>query len=238
MTIAGRKEGPRAPLFCVAAATALLLPAPAHSQSVDRSVLQRCAALPETELKLACFEALAAPDDPAEAGAAPAESVPERVTDAERALAADQTRAVPLVTATIIAASPEDARPPPEPGPEAQPEGLVEATAIPPSAPVVGATAANSVADELGAKYLQHEKTDAAEEPERIIAKVDKVTVGYGRRLFFHFENGQVWRQATAGYLQYPRDEAFDVEISRGMMGDYRLRIGGEGRMSRIVRVE
>jgi hypothetical protein len=99
----------------------------------------------------------------------------------------------------------------------------------------------SSVPDSFGAEHLDSDSAsgdNAAENKKEVVATVDRVKRGYGERLSFYFDNGQVWRQSTADYIQYPKDEAFDVEISRGMMGDYRLRVGGEGRMTRIVRVK
>jgi hypothetical protein len=51
-------------------------------------------------------------------------------------------------------------------------------------------------------------------------------------------DNGQVWRQNEARHLEYPRSGEFDINITRGMMGDYRMRIGDNGRMVRIRRVQ
>jgi len=62
-------------------------------------------------------------------------------------------------------------------------------------------------------------------------ATVIEVTQGRNRTLHFHFDNGQVWRQMEARHLEYPRNVEFDINITRGMMGDYRMRIGDDGRM-------
>ena len=58
------------------------------------------------------------------------------------------------------------------------------------------------------------------------------------RGVTFYLDNEQVWQQEDDRYFPYPKDEAFDVVISQGMMGDYRLRVDGEGRMVRIRRLK
>jgi hypothetical protein len=79
--------------------------------------------------------------------------------------------------------------------------------------------------------------------PERTQEKIIRATVvavsqGYSRKLTFRLANGQVWRQIEARYLQYPKDGDFDINITQGMMGEYRLRIGDDGQMVRIKRVK
>lgn len=57
------------------------------------------------------------------------------------------------------------------------------------------------------------------------------------RRLTFEMENGEVWRQVESDRLYYPKDGPFEVVVRRGIMGDYQMRVGGEGRMTRIKRI-
>jgi len=51
-------------------------------------------------------------------------------------------------------------------------------------------------------------------------------------------DNGQVWRQNEARHYSYPKNREFEVNITRGMMGEYRMRIGDNSRMVRIRRVK
>lgn len=74
--------------------------------------------------------------------------------------------------------------------------------------------------------------------PEALSATVSEVSADRLRRLVFQFENGQVWRQQEPRHFPYPRNEPFDVVISRGLLGDYQLRVGGEGRMTRVRRLK
>jgi len=82
------------------------------------------------------------------------------------------------------------------------------------------------------------QRADAYRKGDVIVATVTKVRRAANKKLYFTLENGQVWRQMERGYIQYPRSENFEIEITRGIMGDYKLRVGGKGRMTRIVRME
>ena len=73
---------------------------------------------------------------------------------------------------------------------------------------------------------------------ETVIATVEEVTTGLRDRLYFRMDNGSLWRQSEPGYLFYPKGQPFEVEISRGLMGEYRMRVEGRGRMVAIRRVE
>jgi hypothetical protein len=90
--------------------------------------------------------------------------------------------------------------------------------------------------DELGREHLDEEKVDQ-EEKTVVRATVSKVVKGSYGVLYFHFTNGQVWRQIESGRFSYPRDREFDVIINTGMMGDYRLRLAAGGPMIRIRRI-
>ena len=95
--------------------------------------------------------------------------------------------------------------------------------------------APGTLSDDFGREHV----ANVADEPEeRVTATVTNVTRDYTKRLVFQFENGQVWRQQEARRFQYPKDGAFDVEIARGVFGDYQLRVNGEGRMTRIKRLQ
>lgn len=97
------------------------------------------------------------------------------------------------------------------------------------------AAAAAALSDDFGREHVANEEREA---DRRVTATVTEVTRDYTKRLVFHFENGQVWRQQEARRFQYPKNRSFDVEIARGVFGDYQLRVGGEGRMTRIKRLQ
>ena len=105
-------------------------------------------------------------------------------------------------------------------------------------APRAAPAPAATMPDDLGEEYLKRSGAAGPQEPERIVATVSEVTESRSGRLYFRFTNGQVWRQNEARRFRYPRSGEFDVIISRGMMGDYQLRIDDGGPMTRISRVE
>jgi len=90
--------------------------------------------------------------------------------------------------------------------------------------------------DELGAEYLQSGSGD--ERPLNVSATVTEVWKQGDRKLYFRFDNGQLWRQMEPGYFGYPRDASFEVSIRQSFMGDYQMRLAGQARTTRIVRVE
>jgi len=113
-----------------------------------------------------------------------------------------------------------------------------------PSGATVAPTPELVANSQLGEEHLDRLETgEKANEDEVFHATVIEVTQGRNRTLHFHFDNGQVWRQMDwrqmeARHLEYPRNVEFDINITRGMMGDYRMRIGDDGRMVRIRRVK
>lgn len=232
------KEGPRAPLFFSVVAL-LLLADVAAAQSVELSVLEHCASLDTPEDKLACFEAIVVSG----------ETSPEEIPDAAPAIIAE--------TAAPSAPEPVDATQP-QPGTDSVPvASSTPETALtvdtentsPRIEPVPGVTETRESAvgrspepavsalpaAEFGAEQLPDPERDA---DQTITATVVEVRQGYNRTLSFHMADGQVWRQIEARRLQYPKNEEFEVIISQGMLGEYRLRIGENGRLVKIRRVK
>lgn len=239
MSKAVPKEGPRAPLFFSVAALLLVSANIATAQTVDFSELELCAGLETPELKLACFEAIVAGSKTTGVPASEALDIPESekpvaeieavspadssvaeveaMSKAEPAAVASSTAAVVATTGPSTAAAP------------AKPE---------PSAATVSKTPVPVTSSRLGEEHLERPETEEAKEDEVFHATVTEVSKGRNKILYFHFANGQVWRQIEARNFQYPRSGEFDINITRGMMGDYRMRIGDNGRMVRIRRVE
>jgi len=249
-------EGPRAPLFR-SAVLILFAAGGTAAQTVDIEELRRCSALETSEQQLACFERLASADRPA---GSPGEHPPVR---ADRDPAADAP--VPGGPPVQAAPAPEVEKPPapdetgpgqepiralapglevdPYPGPvpgieaAAAPAPAVETEAapVPDAEPAIAAELAAEPGDEFGRRYIDGPEGNG--EPEVVTATINEVSEGRHRILYFHFANGQLWRQMEPGYFAYPKDGSFEVEIRQGMMGDYQMRVGGKGRMTRIVRV-
>ena len=246
MQIVVPKEGPRAPLFFSVATLLLLLAEVAATQSVDLSVLERCASLDTPEEKLACFEAIvasngssatdipdAAPSIVVETASMDGSEVartaapePNAVSAPEPGpVSAEAIRTVAEATPIVVESATRDFDPAPQ---EAEkPDPLVASTPAP--------TSSEPPATELGAEQLPEQNRDA---DQTVTATVVEVRQGYDRTLSFHMANGQVWRQIEARRLQYPRNEEFEVIISQGMLGEYRLRIGENGRLVKIRRIQ
>ena len=139
-----------------------------------------------------------------------------------------------------------------EPAPPAEPASApaTPAPESPPPAPATPSPAATAATpepapeppvspdDEFGSEHLNRQEKLEQRAEERLVATVVRVTRGYRDILYFHLDNGQVWRQNEARFFSYPRNQAFEVNITRGWLGDYRMRIGDNGRMVAIRRVE
>ena len=229
MIFARPEEGPRAPLFYGALAVACS--GLANAQAVDIEELENCAGLATEALKLACFEAVIASgrqDQDPEPAVEPSSGNEPEVAAAAPVIAVEP-EPVPA------AAAEPDPAPQPERMPVPDPESLPAVAGEPEQQPD-GAKATAS--DDFGSEQLR-KSTDT--DPGEYHARVVEVSKGYRDALSFHLENGQVWRQIEPRHFSYPRNTAFDVVISQGMMGEYRLRVeqsDGEGRMVRIRRVK
>ena len=204
------------------------------------SALEQCIALETEELKLRCFEAIIASggtgseeevttsNSSVAAALPPEEAVPDTVGEPDHAVAPGLAANASLSVVSAVESDPDAA-----------------STAV--SAAVVGtslaalsnaATAAPENEDEVGKEHLRQPEKLAGGDDALLRATVLEVTKGRNDILHFQMDNGQVWRQNEARHFSYPKNRVFDVSISRGVMGDYRLRIGDNGRMVRIRRVK
>jgi hypothetical protein len=212
----------------------------ASAQSVDLARLEACNALPTDEARLACFEAIVRPQDPdAEPPAAPAAAP---ASNPEPAPSAQQEAGVVGAPIAAPAAAPVvEAAPPAETDSEAA--ASATAPAEPARAPVAesapAAIAAEPTAaprdDDFGREHIESAPED---EPYELQAIVTEAVRRRDKGVTFTLDNGQVWQQVDDRYFPYPRDEDFAIVISQGMMGDYRLRVGGTGRMIRVRRTK
>jgi hypothetical protein len=199
----------------------------AAAQTVEQSDLERCFSLATSELKLACFEALTASEGkgaPSATDAAPEPMLESTATEkalistgAAAGVAGSDAGRVALAPAA--AASDDQADVAADLGREHPAEEQVD------------------LAADLGREHLDEEK-DVKDEETVVRATVSEVVKRGYDVLYFHFKNGQVWRQVESMRFSYPRDGEFDVIINDGMMGDYRLRLAAGGPMTRIRRVK
>jgi len=113
---------------------------------------------------------------------------------------------------------------------EAPAEAPAEAKA---AAPAVSAEpASDDAADSFGSEHLGNEESASLQ------ARVAEVTEDSFGALIFHLDNGQVWRQLEKRYYPYPRNRAFDVVISQGILGGYQLQVDGAGRKVTVRRIK
>lgn len=121
----------------------------------------------------------------------------------------------------------------PEQEAEAEPGQAVEALSE------IAPDAGRDRLENIGAEQLRDNgREEQRRERDDIGAMVTEVSEGPRGNLLFHLENGQVWRQIEARYVPLSANAPFSVQISRGLFGEYRLRVEGEGRLVRIRRVQ
>lgn len=216
------KEGLRAPLFCLGVAF-LLAAGGTTAQTVEQSDLELCASLAAAELKLACFEALTASENAkVEPAVDPApESLPESVATESAIIAAGAATDVLGSDAGSMAPAADDEQ---ADGPDAVAQERPDEEYV-------------DAIDEIGREHLDEEKVDKKEDAV-VRVTVSEVVKGSYDVLYFHFANGQVWRQIESRRFSYPRNGEFDVIIDSGMMDDYRLRLDRGGPMTPIRRVK
>jgi hypothetical protein len=204
----------------------LLAPVCAFAQSGAPSseALARCASLPDDAARLACFDRLTG-DLPAGAPTAP-----EAPGPSGSAVPAPDTMLPSEPPGSAVSAPPERSTAPRAP----VREPTSRTATAEPDAP--RRDSEDPTDEDLGERYLRDPPAEP-DGPEVIVRRVERVEAQRGRPLLFHFADGQVWRQMTAERFLYPRRRAFDAHITQGIMGDYQLRVEGEGRMTRIVRV-
>ncbi len=239
MTAMRRQEGPRAPLFY--AASFLWCCSVASAQSVDLARLEACNALPTDEARLACFEAIVSPQDPEpEPAAAPASAPASNPEPASAPSAQQEADTINEPIAAPAAAPVVEAAAPAETASEVAASAttaadVADAPVVEPTpAPAAEPTAASRDED-FGREHIESASED---EPYQLQAVAVEAVRRRDRGVTFTLDNGQVWQQIDDRYFPYPKDEDFAIVISQGMMGDYRLRVGGTGRMIRVRRTK
>ena len=179
---------------------------------------------------------------PAEAMEQDAPAV-DAATDRTPATVAASSAPVVIATEPPVEVMPQDA-PAVDAAPDSTPVAVATSTAgaaatAEPAAATMATTPEPVASSQLGEEHLDRPATEEANDEEEVFyATVTEVAKGRNKILYFRFDNGQVWRQNEARNLTYPKSGDFDIKITRGMMGDYRMRIGDNGRMVRIRRVQ
>ncbi len=194
----------------------------AVAQSLNQADLEKCAGQPTADLKLACYEALTLsgrrPAPMPSFDVADVEAVPRSVVpgpDDPSKTEVSPTTAVASSTAIETVASQESVHD--------------DQAAEPVSAQANSAVA--DIAESAKSQTQPDGKSSAT-------ATVVEVTSGRFDVLYFHFDNGQIWRQVQARRFRFPKNRAFDVTVTTGLMGDHQLRVEGDGPMTRIRRIK
>ena len=170
--------------------------------------LKNCKRLPSENERVRCYDALVPADD------AVVMSEPAPVA---AAISAPKARtSIPTDKITV--------KPLPAAAPQAAPK-------------VSDKPAVSDKRDAFGADQLSRPKEEKVEKKASKY-KVSKVTQNRNKLYYFYMENGQVWRQLERQRLYVPKGRAFDVEIIQGSFGDYRMRIEGKGRQTRVKRIK
>jgi hypothetical protein len=211
------------------------------AQPVELAELEKCAMLESDAMRLACFEAILASH-----GVARQIDPDPQAERTQREVQAEPPKPEVPVAATVDAAPDSPAETPQAAVTEVETRQVAEASAM----AVAEVAAADTRAAEAPSVPSESEPSpepattmdgwglDAGREPDVARASVVKVTRTRYGELVFHFDNGQVWRQQEKRYFPYPKDREFDVTITTGMMGEYRLQVEGAGRRTTIKRLQ
>ena len=190
-------------------ATAVILVLFSQGASADLSAdLRRCALILDSIERLACYDGLSK-------RAAAAVTAPVAATAAAPVSAA---ATAPAATAAAAQGAPPPvapAVPPAEPPPETSP-----------------VAAADSDSEDFG---LEEQR---AAETKLIRSRIDGIFEGWSGKTEFTLENGQVWRQAAGGKLVARESENPEVEIKRGFMGVYYLKVDGYNPTVKVRRIK
>jgi hypothetical protein len=145
--------------------------------------------------------------------------------EAERAAA---TAAAPAVAGTVASSAAAPVATPPA------------ATGAPP--PVAAASGSTAAADESMPSSASESdfglEEQRAEETKLIQSRIAGTFDGWSGKTEFPLENGQVWRQSAAGKLVTKAVESPEVEIRRGFMGVYYLKVEGYNRTVKVQRIK
>ena len=190
-------------------ATAIILVLFSQGASADLSAdLRRCALILDSIERLACYDGLSK-------RAAAAVTAPVAATAAAPVSAA---ATAPAATAAAAQGAPPPvapAVPPAEPPPETSP-----------------VAAADADSEDFG---LEEQR---AAETKLIRSRIDGIFEGWSGKTEFTLENGQVWRQAAGGKLVARESENPEVEIKRGFMGVYYLKVDGYNPTVKVRRIK
>jgi len=93
---------------------------------------------------------------------------------------------------------------------------------------------AEQLADNAGKKYLSSENKTVTAIPVTLI----KATKNKYRRYSFYLDNGQIWQQLEARYLNIPKNMPVAASLTQGALASYNLQIDDKPRVIKVKRVK
>lgn len=121
-----------------------------------------------------------------------------------------------------------------------EPEIKITPKKMAPPEPQVTKPNETKAEDKFGAEHIPETADEKADKGESssFTYKVERTGENRNKLVFFYMENGQVWRQMERQRILVPKGREFDVIITQGSFGDYKLKIEGKGRQTRVKRVK
>jgi hypothetical protein len=111
----------------------------------------------------------------------------------------------------------------------------VETKVISPASPVNPETKLIDKRELFGAEHIpETRRLDNKTNTFQVI----KIEQNRNSLYYFYMENGQVWRQLERQGIFVPKGRLFDVVITQGSFGDYKMKIENKGRQTRVKRVK
>ncbi len=198
--------------YALAAAAIAILTA-GNARADLAADLRRCALIHDSLERLACYDGLS-----------------KRVAEnAAAAASGGPTVPAPVPAPAAVPAAPAAASAPP-PAPSAPPPAE--------SAPPPVQSAADSQAEGSSGESDFGLEEQRAEETKLIRSRIDGSFDGWTGKTEFVLENGQVWRQTAGGKLVARETLNPEVEIKRGFMGVYYMKVDGYNQSVKVKRIK
>jgi len=196
----------------------------AQNQTEER--LLACDSISDPAEKMACFNGVV--ERLKESNAVPAAESPSAPTPASDTTAAT---AAASATAVAIPAAPSE----PEPAAD-----LHSSTGA--GTPVEPTAAADTAEDNFGIEDVKVETAEPRKEEEKeeiksVQATITDVWTTIDGRFEVRLDNGQVWRETSGSRIKMPIAGSI-VQIKKGRLGSYRMKIGNDNRLAFVRRTK
>ncbi len=159
--------------------------------------------------------------------------------EAERLTCFDQaSQSIEAASEAAVPAAPEPA--PTEPAPAATAAPAVAETPVAPPDLAPASAASDVTAPAASAAISEDEfgleRKREQEGIQKITSRHDGKFTGWNGDTLFPLENGQVWKQIESGRYSYKADRPV-IEVKRGLLQSYYLKVRGENRTVRVTRI-